>query len=168
LLNLPVEIESSVNSGTCFVVRVPPGRSENLARPFTAVKATQDAYRTGTVLVIDDDQEVADATAMLLEVLGFDVVVATGIEMACSKLLNGSSMPGLILCDFRLDGGDNGLDAIQSVRDTAQRCVPAILVSGDTSFAARETLQGVENCHLLSKPVDADELLERIDSVFAN
>ena len=35
-----------------------------------------------------------------------------------------------------------------------------ILVSGDTSAAIIKSSSGADDCHLLSKPVDADELVE--------
>lgn len=168
LLNHSVEFESTEGVGTHFVVRA--GRGESLQVTWKEVPKPDagDARRGGRVLVIDDDEAVADATAMLLDVVGFDVIVATGIDHARARMLDGAPVPDLILCDFRLDGGETGLDAINGIRDSAQLCIPAILVSGDTTFATREALQGIENCQLLSKPVDENELLALIDSVMAN
>ena len=168
LLNHSVEFESTEGLGTRFVVRVTRGSSANQARPPASAPAAGAARRGGSVLVIDDDEAVADATAMLLDVLGFDVTVANGIDHARARLLDGMPVPSLILCDFRLDGGETGVDAIRMVRDAAQICVPAVLVSGDTSFSTREALQGIENCHLLCKPVDEDELLGLIDNLMVN
>jgi hypothetical protein len=52
-----------------------------------------------------------------------------------------------------------------AIRATLQNDVPAILVSGDTSSAIVASTRGIEYCHLLSKPVDADDLLELTTSL---
>ena len=42
------------------------------------------------------------------------------------------------------------------------REVPAILLSGDTSFAVQAALRALDGCAQLTKPVDADSLIALI------
>jgi two-component system, sensor histidine kinase len=163
LLGHELEVKSTVGSGSCFTVGVPRGNApQPLAQPVPA-RATNAGPNGHLVLVVDDEPAVADATAMLLGVMGFDVIVAADSEQANRRLLERARTPNLLICDFHLDRGETGIDAIRAIRETAQQSVPAILVSGDTSSAMPKALQRIDGgCHLLSKPVDADELLDLV------
>jgi CheY-like chemotaxis protein len=112
------------------------------------------------VLVIDDEGAVADATAMLLGTEGLDVLVANGSRQGLDEIRAHGRAPDLLICDYHLGGKETGIEAIRLVREAARHALPAILVSGDTSATIVKRSSGVDNCHLLSKPVDADELLE--------
>lgn len=56
--------------------------------------------------------------------------------------------------------GDVGFDDPGFELAEVECTLPAILVSGDTSAASVESSSGVDDSHLLSKPVDADQPLE--------
>jgi CheY-like chemotaxis protein/anti-sigma regulatory factor (Ser/Thr protein kinase) len=159
LLGLTVEVESTVGVGSRFSLQVPPGEASTLSQNATPGRARNAPSEARLVLVVDDDTAVAAASAMLLRAEGFEVAVATGLSQARRELGQHARAPDLLLCDYHLDGGENGVEAIHAVRESAGRAVPAILVSGDTSSAMRMAMQGVEHCHLLSKPVDVEEML---------
>jgi CheY-like chemotaxis protein len=111
------------------------------------------------VLVLDDEPAVADAMALLLEVSGYQAVIAACAEEALRRLKERGRGPDLLLCDYRLRKGANGIDAIQSIRAMTNRAVPAILVTGDTSQAVFDALGTVDGCERICKPVDVDKLL---------
>jgi CheY-like chemotaxis protein/anti-sigma regulatory factor (Ser/Thr protein kinase) len=162
LLGHEVEVESKVGAGSCFAVRVPRGAGQEARTYPSQPRVTLPAPNAGLILVVDDEAAVADATAMLLGVMGFDVVVAADSQQAKERLRNAGRTPNLLLCDFHLGRGENGIDAIRAIREATQQSVPAILISGDTSSAMPEARQRIDGCHLLNKPVDADELLDLI------
>ena len=116
------------------------------------------------VLIIDDDPDVADATAMLLDVMGYRTLVAADATGAREQLARSKDAPKAIICDLHLSRGCNGVDALREVRAAANRTIPAILVTGDTTSSTAGLLQDVEACHLLSKPADTDELLRLLRS----
>lgn len=169
LLDHPLEVESQVGKGSCFAVKVPRGRASPRQRKLTQIPSIAREPAKGFVLVIDDEQAVADATAMLLEVVGFDVVVAGSAAQARELLVErGGRSPSVLLCDFRLSRGESGVDAVRVVRADIGRTVPAIVVSGDTSSALQQALRGIDGCHVLSKPVNADELIELVGRLVAS
>lgn len=160
LLGHAVEVRSTVGEGSCFTVKVP--KADAAAASTThAGECLQTHARTrgnGTVLVLDDDAAVADATVMLLDAMGFAAIVAADLAEARQRVLEAS--PSLLICDYHLGHGANGIDAIHALRAEGASNVPAILVSGDTSSALLDAIEAVDGCHVLSKPVDTDELLE--------
>lgn len=157
LLGHPIEVSSTVGEGSCFAVSVPKASAAGADARGEASSGARGAWSgTGSVLVIDDDTAVADATAMLLDASGFAAVVSDGTGRARELALE--SPPGLLVCDYHLSG-ENGIDAIQALREASGRSIPAVLISGDTSASILDAVGSIEDCHLLSKPVDTDELL---------
>ncbi|HZW60192.1 MAG TPA: hypothetical protein VFE85_07855, partial [Woeseiaceae bacterium] len=67
--------------------------------------------------------------------------------------------PDLIISDFHLMDGSNGIQAVSNVRSVFDQDLPAFIVSGDTSKVVDEAKR-LPNSVLLSKPVRTDELLE--------
>jgi len=101
------------------------------------------------VVVIEDDPLVLEATGGLLRTWGCKVIAAESFGEAMAKLGKVGQRPDLIVCDYRLPQGPNGVDAIEAVRSAFQ--IPALLISGDASLAVPD--DGIGGCRLLHKPV---------------
>ena len=65
----------------------------------------------------------------------------------------------LIIADLRLADGASGIDAIMQLRSLLGSETPALIVSGDTSAAARAEVESA-GIRLLVKPVVATALRE--------
>jgi len=114
-----------------------------------AMKSLRNAGKL--VVVIEDDRLVLEATAGLLRSWGFTVVAAETYDSALVQLAEDGRRPDLIVCDYRLPEGANGVQAIEGLRNAFE--IPALLISGDASSPAGE---GVFNSYsLLHKPVNA-------------
>jgi PAS domain S-box-containing protein len=161
LLGLQIEVESMPDKGSRFTLSVPRG-TRTMASPWTepvAPPRTERARRELTVLVIDDDEAVADSTALLLEVEGYRPIRADGFDEARSRLAQLETAPDLVICDYHLSSGPSGVETIRMVRETTGKSLPAFLITGDTSRAALDLVDCLEQLHLLSKPINGDELL---------
>ena len=163
LLEHPVAVESEPARGSRFTVQVPRAAGRQAADNSEATLRTAPR-RGGAIMIVDDDEAVAQATAMFLDAVDFVTVVATGID-AARHWLGELGVPDLVICDYHLANGIDGLAAIASIREAAGRRIPAILITGDTSAAVLEAAHGIDDCHVLSKPVETDELLTRIRHV---
>lgn len=106
------------------------------------------------VVVIDDDPLVLEATEGLLGSWGFRVVAAETCGEALHKLTKIGQRPDLIVCDYRLPQGRNGVDAIELLRDVFE--IPALLISADATSPHGNT--GGNGYSLLHKPLNADAL----------
>jgi two-component system CheB/CheR fusion protein len=129
-------------------------------RALAAPAAAEAPPITGArILAIDDDADLLELLAQLLRGAGHDVVTAhNDIEAIASLTLH---TPDLIISDFRLIGGRDGLELASDLRAALfkahGRSVPVIMLTGDIAidalvrFAANDIVR-------LAKPVRPVEL----------
>ncbi|MEO8118138.1 MAG: ATP-binding protein [Rhodoferax sp.] len=152
LLGHRLALRSSLGLGTRFSIEVPlapPGVSVEMPGAHEA-KAIGDLAGL-VVLVIEDDVLAREGLVSLLESWGCVVGPAEGLSTALQQLESGL-VPDVIVSDYRLRDGENGIAVISQLRLTAGRPITACLMSGDTDpilmQAAREA-----GLTLLPKPV---------------
>jgi signal transduction histidine kinase/CheY-like chemotaxis protein len=115
------------------------------------------------VLVIEDDALVRESLVGLIAAWRAVVVAAEGLSAALSYLEAGL-VPDLIISDYRLRDGENGIATLQRLRKQAGRAVPACLISGDTDpallLAVRQA--GLTLLHKPVRPAKLRSLIERL------
>jgi signal transduction histidine kinase len=134
LLGHPLEVQSTVGRGSVFRVVVPTGDASSIDE--TAPEGDTLPPRklgTVTVLLIDDERAIREATRELLRPLHVDVIVAATIAEAVELAKQSSATIDMILSDWRLRGHENGVEAVRAVRAVAGEATPAVLITGDTS-----------------------------------
>jgi DNA-binding response OmpR family regulator len=121
---------------------------------------TSATQKTPTVLVVDDQRELAELVQRALEQEGFDVVIAdsgeAGLEIARAH------RPDLIVLDLGMPGID-GLEVCRELRaDPRQRRLPILVLSARASEADR--VLGLETGadDYLVKPFGPRELVARV------
>ncbi|MFZ3083286.1 ATP-binding protein [Rhodoferax ferrireducens] len=152
LLGYPLQMRSSLGCGTRFSLCVPlapPGvalerRSPLRPRNFEDIAGLR-------VLVIEDDQLVREALMSLLVSWRVEVAVAEGLAMALALLKSGVA-PEVIVADYRLRDGENGIEVIHQLRAAAGQPIPACLISGDTDATLMQAAAAA-SLTLLQKPV---------------
>ena len=114
-----------------------------------------------TALVIDDDANLRDTVALMLENDGFQAVLAsdgsTGLERACA--LN----PGLVLVDLRMPGM-SGAEVCQQLRSRGKQ-MPLIVLSAVSDEIDKVRLLEIGADDYVVKPFSARELMARIHAV---
>lgn len=120
--------------------------------------------QTFTILVADDDADIRDVMAIVLESYGFcAVVVASGSEALSA--LQAHPDVGLIVLDLMMPGL-SGADTMTMLKsDATLSQIPVIILSGDNAAHSIAASIGATMC--LSKPVDLNRLLSAINQ-FAN
>jgi two-component system, sensor histidine kinase len=152
LLDHPLGVCSRPGRGTRFSIEVPVTAA--LARSVASVplEAPLEDHLTGlSVLVIEDDALVSLALVSLLESWGCVVTVVEGLTQAEPLMAQGFS-PRVLISDYRLRAGQNGLDAILRLREISPRHLPACLLSGDTNPELMQSTR-LAGLTLLHKPV---------------
>ncbi|NDP39304.1 MAG: response regulator [Rhodoferax sp.] len=152
LLGTPMQMRSSLGRGTRFSLRVPlapPGVAHERRSPLRP--SSFEDIAALRVLVIEDDPLVRDALVSLLGSWQVEVVVAEGLAMALALLKSGAA-PDVIVADYRLREGENGIEVIRQLRAAAGHAIPACLVSGDTEAALLQAA-AASSLTLLHKPV---------------
>lgn len=150
LLDHPIGLASTPGKGSRFFVSVPIAPRRVIFGPPVAAAAGLDPLRGKLIVVIDDDPQVLDGTAGLLRSWGCRVVTAESDQQAVTSL--GGGRPDLIISDFRLKEGRNGIDAIARLRGDFQTSIPAFLISGDILPERLREAQAA-GLQLLHKPV---------------
>jgi CheY-like chemotaxis protein len=114
-------------------------------------------------LVIEDDALVRTALVGLLVGWGLEVHEASD-AMSALALVNAGLRPDLILSDYRLQLGGDGICAVAELRAALNHSVPACLMSGDTDPAliAKAQASGLTLLHKPVRPAKLRSLLRRL------
>ena len=165
LLDVRLEVESTPGRGSRFRLNVPRGSRLSPAATQPALEPSHDRNAVErVVLVVDDDAAVAAATAMLLEVEGYQPLVAASLDDALCRLTEATCIPNVIICDYQLGSGPSGVETIRKIREMCGRRIRSFLVTGDTSSSALNLGSQIEDCTILSKPMDATKLLGLLEA----
>ncbi|TXT39773.1 MAG: integral membrane sensor hybrid histidine kinase [Comamonadaceae bacterium] len=158
LLKAPITVQSELGRGSMFAVDFECDEAFvplELAPDQPVMDHTSLLGRL--IVVIDDEEAIRAAIGMLLKQWGCKVVAAATGDDAVEQLAAYPTPPDVIVCDYRLRGIENGLDAIEKVRMEFCVDVPALLVTGDTApDRILEIREG--GLPVLHKPLQPDEL----------
>lgn len=78
-----------------------------------------------------------------------------------SDIWRPANIPQLVLSDYRLRAGENGLETVQSIRAKAGVSIPACLMSGDIDSSLATVCQDA-GIQFLRKPVQPARLRGQI------
>ncbi|UCF66278.1 MAG: response regulator [Acidobacteriota bacterium] len=115
------------------------------------------------ILLVDDDREIRDMTALLLSGDGHSVRTAGSGEEAL--YLVHEQLPGLVLLDINMPGMD-GWEVLRLLKeDDATAGVPVVMFS--IRFELREKLHAMQRgaVDYITKPFDTEGLLRRVEAV---
>lgn len=151
LMGLTVTIASRVGHGTRVKIDGLPiaQRPQPIGRHGKA--SPPNALSELKVLLVEDDEIVLDATAMVLTKWGCVVRRETGIPA------DDGAQFDLVITDFDLGGKTTGLDCINEMNRRAGRAVPSIIMTGHDPERVRQSI-GSTSVSILSKPVHPAEL----------
>ena len=148
--------------GSRFVVRLPLIAPPSVAPPAPAQAATPAGLR---VLVVDDSTDGAETLAMLLEVLGYDVMLAADGGQALAK---GSAFePHAVLLDIGLPDID-GYEVCRRMRQSNWgRQAWVIALTGWGAAADKEAATDAGFDAHLTKPAQAEDLAQMLSQLAA-
>ena len=166
LMNHRVRVRSTLAKGSVFTIEVALPRSDGalvaqLEAPGPTVAEPKPKPRTGVILVVEDDPEVSELLQLFLLDAGHRVVAAPDGIVALQRVAHGDIRPDIVLADYNLPNGMNGLQLIAKLRERLTTAIPAIVLTGDIST---DTLRLIaqENCVHLNKPVKLNDLTQNI------
>ncbi len=107
-------------------------------------------------MVVDDDDDIREAIALLLQGAGYDTLEARSGRDALRKLRDGGDV-AVILLDLRMPDM-SGTDVVQELKgDPTLARIPVVVMSGDNAACATATGLGADAC--LVKPFELKTLL---------
>ena len=157
--------------GSVFSIDVPLTPGGQPAAPHLQPRAAEDASthtapRSGAIQIIEDDPEVREHLELFLKDEGYHVLTAIHGPAALEAIERGTVRPNLVLADYNLPNGMNGVQVSQRLRQELDGRIPFIILTGDIST---ETLRdiAVHDCVHLHKPVKLNDLTRAIEKLLA-
>ena len=155
LLGHSVDVRSQPGKGSVFTVEVPLATDELIAasQP-VALEVKSTARPSATILVVEDEPGVRGMIELLLNGEGYRTIVAADGKAALELAMQGPMHPDLVIADYNLPNGPNGVKVVASLQQALDREIPAIILSGDI---ATDTLREItrQGHNHLAKPVAA-------------
>ena len=118
------------------------------------------------IVVIDDEELILDAAQTLLKQWNCLVVAATSGREALRQLASYTRPPDVLLCDFRLGDGENGVAVAEALRNEFNADIPTLLITGDTNPEQIRAI-AASGLAVLHKPLREDELNDAISALCA-
>ena len=119
-----------------------------------------NAPRPHTVLIVEDENLVADDLQHTLAGMGYEVsAIAASAEEAIARA--SEKCPDIVLMDIRIEGKRDGIETAELLRNTFG--VPAVYLTAHADEAMIERAKRTEPYGYLIKPVQDAELRRVID-----
>ena len=181
LLSHPIGVNSVPGEGSAFTIEVniaelpvlaPAAAHPDTGQPAAGHSDTDPAgtgqagtgvreSHTGAILVIEDDPDMRALVEVLLEGEGHRVAGAPDGVAALDMVAKGVIRPDLVLADYNLPSGLNGLQAAAKLRDMLGPDLPVIILTGDISTGTLRDIS-LQGCVHLNKPVRSRDLTDAV------
>src|SRR6201999_2746216 len=146
-----IRIESELGKGTTVTILLP----REVVRPHEAGDDAMTTGGSGTVLLVEDNPDVASVSASLLEQLGYTVRRVSDAETALCEIERDGI--DLVFTDIVMPGIMDGLNLAHRRKETRPR-LPILLATGYSDAAA--TVRG--DFPILRKPYEIHQLSQAI------
>ena len=132
------------------------------------VTTEKEKLATGneTILLIEDDELILDATNRILALFGYAVMTATNAENAIDIYLTKQESIDLVILALNMPGmgGHKCLERLLEIKPELK----TIVTSGYTSVANFENVHNAGNVIFVEKPYQLEDLLRIIRQVLDN
>jgi len=146
-----IEIESTLGQGTRITIRLPSSTTDAASK--TELQAPANS---GTVLLVEDNPEVAGASTVLLEQLGYNVRWACDAASALAEIENNGI--DIVCSDIVMPGKMDGISLAKAIREKHPN-LPILLTTGYSEAAKDVGL----HFPILRKPYQLHELSRELE-----
>jgi len=165
LLGYSLRLVSEYGKGSAFSFEVPLGTAKALRGHTRSAEVPARADLSGKlIVVIDDESAIVEGMKALLAGWGAEVIGSTTGDDIVAAVHAAGRMPDLLIVDYRLGNGENGIELAQRIRQELDPEIPAILVTGSITPDLAGSAQAAGLAFLL-KPVMANDFRQRISNV---
>jgi len=165
LLGHDINVQSTIGSGSVFTLSLPLGDAKQI------VQARQEDNVSSidgiNVLLVDDELPILEAMQSLLSQWNCQCHAFASVEEAERSLTKDQVAVDLIISDYRLSDGFDGIQCIERLRDIVGEPTPAVLLSGDTDPNLLHQVQEA-GYYLLHKPLKPAKLRNVMTILLSN
>jgi nitrogen-specific signal transduction histidine kinase len=154
-----VTADSTVGRGTTVTIYLPPCVDEQISSKEISAKTKTKQSNGLTVLVVDDNADVAEVTSSLFDHLGYETIYRNSAEAALDLLEDGAKID-LVFSDIVMPGTIDGIGLAREINSRYPN-LPVVLTTGYSDA----TKAVPPNLKILRKPFDADTLRDFIEDI---
>ena len=153
MLGHRIQVRSRLGQGSRFCVEVPLAKRAPRARVESSTpEMLVERLRGSRVWVLDNDAAICAGMRTLLEGWGCQVVTALSEEDLARQVDNYHADADLLIADYHLDNGHNGVDAVASINARRGTALPALMITANYSNELRQQMRELGHT-LMHKPV---------------
>lgn len=153
MLGHRIHVRSQLGRGSMFAVEVPLTTRAPRAR---VVHETPDLLLErlsgSRIWVLDNDAAICAGMRTLLEAWGCQVVTALSEEDLARQVDNYHADADLLIADYHLDDGHNGVDAVALINARRSTPLPALMITANYSNELKQQMRELGHT-LMHKPV---------------
>jgi len=154
MLGHRIQVESVPGKGSRFAIEVPLARrvARVAPEPERTAEDLVERLRGSRVWVLDNDASICAGMRTLLETWGCQVVTALSEEDLARQVDNFHAESDLLIVDYHLDDGLNGVDAVASINARRGTPLPALMITANYSNELKQQVRELGHT-LMHKPV---------------
>ncbi|MDW5317498.1 chemotaxis protein CheB [Rhizobium sp. PL01] len=170
LLGHRIDVKSRQAKGSVFAIEVDclqsTGKMSDKKTPSKSILLPDQTARAGKILIVEDDTEIRSLLEQLLSDEGHTVLSVPDGPSALSLITSTRQTPDVILTDYNLPGGMNGVEIVTELRKIRKSEIPVIVLTGDIST---KTLAHITSNSViqLNKPITPKEVTASITRLLA-
>ena len=153
MLGHRIRVSSQLGKGSMFAIEVP--LTTRAPRP-RVVQDTPDLLLErlsgSRIWVLDNDAAICAGMRTLLEAWGCQVVTALSEEDLARQVDNYHADADLLIADYHLDDGHNGVDAVALINARRSTPLPALMITANYSNELKQQMRELGHT-LMHKPV---------------
>ena len=153
MLGHRIRVSSQLGKGSMFAIEVP--LTTRAPRP-RVVQETPDLLLErlsgSRIWVLDNDAAICAGMRTLLEAWGCQVVTALSEEDLARQVDNYHADADLLIADYHLDDGHNGVDAVALINARRSTPLPALMITANYSNELKQQMRELGHT-LMHKPV---------------
>jgi CheY-like chemotaxis protein len=153
MLGHRIHVSSELGKGSLFAVEVPLARRVPRQKPERSEpEAVLERLNGARIWVLDNDAAICAGMRTLLEGWGCQVTTALSEEDLARQVENFHADADLLIADYHLDNGCNGVDAVATINARRSTPLPALMITANYSNELKQQMRELGHT-LMHKPV---------------
>lgn len=158
-----ITVKSLMGEGTTFNLYLPISTEGASTSTLINELVESEVNYTGTILVVEDDENVRDVAVNMLTEAGYVVITATDGPAGLEKFRENPEID-LVFSDVIMPGGMTGIEMAEQILQLRPE-LPILLTTGYTEKSLKDRILESSNIVCVPKPYDTNELPKYVNSM---